>query len=179
MSEKKRKPKFDELSKAQQRVVIAKDLLARLRRRTFTPETSTYLRVTDLNENETDARKAFRGAACRGCQIGGLFLCALDRHNKLAQSDMELIRVGRRREWQAGDGALRNYLTQWFTHAELDIVESFFEGWEDEDGPGKAGRFAKLVERHGDRMKMIAQNIVDGKGRFSATRLMKTARGWK
>jgi hypothetical protein len=167
------KVNFDKLSRMEQRVVIAKDLIARLKRGTFTPRTSTYLRVSGLDGHETDARKALREAECRGCQIGGLFICALDRHNRLALSDLKL--TGGKRDWRAFDGALRDYLTKWFSHDELDLVEGFFEGFNETEA---MYRFVGLVEEPIDRMRMIAQNIVDGKGRFSAARLMKTTRAW-
>lgn len=162
--------KFEELSKAEQRVVIAKDLLLRLRTKRFTAKESVYLIARKVAQREGDARKALRRAECLGCQIGGLFLCALDRHNKLELRELEVFRDGRDthvREW-----SMRTYLSQWFSYRELLTLENYFEGWDKVANR----RFTELMPAPADRMRMIAQNIVDGNGRFSARRLMQTAR---
>lgn len=152
---------FDSLTKAEQRVVIAKDLIARLRAKNFIARSGTYLSapLTDkeLRNEEAEIRDVLKGKKCKGCQIGGLFLCAVDRHNRLQLSTGAMD----------DSNSMRRYLSKWFTKQQLFDVEEAFEG---------GLPFMQWADRHNDdeRMTLIAQNIIKNKGRFVPSQLLKT-----
>ena len=90
---------FDKLTRMEQRVVIAKDLLLRLKARKFVPTQGEYLQAANLRDQRrmnaaenSQVRQALEGIRCKGCEIGGLFLCAVDRHNKLTIGDIGYIK---------------------------------------------------------------------------------------
>lgn len=153
--------KFDSLTKAEQRVVIAKDLIKRLNEHRFTAQAGTYLRVTTGRrdgERDDEVKDMLKGARCRGCQLGGIFLCAVDRHNKLKLKDMGYL--------EDNDRSMRSYLSKWFTESQLLEVEEAFEG------SGKYYEWADAIRRDGVRMRLIAQNIIKNNGRFVGRQLL-------
>lgn len=78
---------FDKLNKMEQRVVIAKDLIKRLKAKSFQmqrgaylrPQRGTFFKGIEGLPRTTEVRDALKLKACKGCEIGGLFLCAVDR----------------------------------------------------------------------------------------------------
>lgn len=152
---------FEKLTKSEQRVVIAKDLIARLDANEFTAQQGTYLSVrltkADLRDESAEVRDVLKGKKCKGCQIGGLFLCAVDRHNKLSLDDIGYL--------DNNEAGMRAYLQRFFVDDQLRDVERAFEGWGDfGDWNGPA--------RPADRMRAIAQNIIRNKGRFVGSQLL-------
>lgn len=159
---------FDKLTKMQQRVVIAKDLIARIQAKTFLPSSGTYLmpkrgewfRGLDGLSRTTEVRDALKGKACRGCEIGGLFLCAVDRHNKLRLGDLGAV--------EENAQGFNEYLRRWFSEEDLALLEQAFEGWYE---------FADWRDAHprdSERMVLIAKNMIKNKGRFVPAQLLKT-----
>lgn len=158
--------KFDHLSKAEQRVVIAKDLIKRLDAHKFVARHGTYfsvpLRPQDIKDVTAEIRTILEGKKCKGCQIGGMFLCAVDRYNKLTLDDVDYL--------EDNENAMRWYLTQWFSPEQLLEVEAAFEGWEGHGldyGDWKAGQPA-------ERMRAIARNIIRNKGSFVGSQLLNS-----
>lgn len=155
--------KFEQLTKAEQRVVIAKDLLVRLKAKKFIAQQGTYLRATlTLKEQSNDGaevRDVLKNNLCRGCQIGGMFLCAVDRHNKLRLTD-----IG---GFLGDDAPMRSYLRRWFSKKQLEEVEDAFEGYGD--------YFDWEVADADERMTQIAKNIIRNGGRFNGRRLLNGA----
>lgn len=155
--------KFESLTKAEQRVVIAKDLIARLRAKTFTAYSGTYFsaRFTrkELAGESAQVRTVLKTKKCKGCQLGGLFLCAVDRYDKLEMKDVPDIS-------DMADIDMNPYLSRWFSAETLREVEKAFEGW---------GVYSEWRERHdadAERMRLIAQNIINNKGTFVPTKLL-------
>ena len=152
---------FDKLSRNEQRVVIAKDLILRLDAKKFIAITGTYFRVPLTDKEAADGsievRDLLKQKTCRGCQIGGMFLCAVDRHNKLSLDEIEFL--------NNNDAGMREYLRQFFSDMQLQELEAAFERWDE---------FKEWdVERAEDRMRSIAQNIIRNKGRFVGGQLLK------
>lgn len=157
--------KFEELTKAEQRVVIAKDLIARLKAKKFTALSGTYLMAQDVLDDEdgnAQVRDVLKGQECRGCQIGGMFLCAIDRYDRLKVRDVGDSGI------EDNDGAFRKYLSRWFSADTLTEVEEAFEG---------CGKFEDWFEENDNdeiRMVKIAQNIIRNKGKFIGSQLLNS-----
>lgn len=160
------KKNFDSLTKAEQRVVIARDLIKRLDAKEFVAKSMVYLRAPlgahDTADPDKQVKDALKGKICRGCQLGGFFLCAVDRYDKLRLQDVDMsYPVGR----VAAFNDIEKYLRRWFTVAQLNSIETAFEGCD---------KFQDWASRREDdeRMRLIAQNIVRNKGRFVGKQLL-------
>lgn len=157
---------FDKLPIAKQRVIIAKDLIARLNAQKFISSPGDYLNVTlsakEKKQETADAqiKTVLQGKVCRGCQIGGMFVCAIDRHNALTLGNIDTAHVNR-----VADSDMFTYLTRWFPIESLKDMEAAFECW---------GEYGDLEDEHSakDRMRMIAQNIIKNKGKFIGKQLL-------
>lgn len=168
---------FDKLSKAEQRVLIAKDLIARLKARRIVALQGTYVRaligyglIPKGANDETDLREVLAKKKCRACEIGGLFLCALDRHDKLTVGDSYNLNGD-----HLGDGNFeREYLRQWFSKTTLTNVEAAFEGWEAYIGYNKSD-FSKTMPKAkpAQRMREICENIIRNNGTFKVSEFLK------
>lgn len=160
--------KFNELTKAEQRVVIAKDLIARLQTGKFHPSPGIYLSVWDDYDDDPDAQvqTVLKGKECEGCQLGGMFLCAVDHYNRLKVGDTNLEHMDRL------DASA--YLKRWFDMATLIEIEAAFEGWDDGEDSGNKGDYtAWACDRDPEeRMILIAKNIIKNKGRFVGNQLV-------
>lgn len=155
---------FDALPIERQRVVIAQDLIERLNAKKFIAEARTYFEAP-LNSRDPDVqiRDAIAGVECRGCQIGGLFACAIDLHNALRIGDVQVF--GRIRN-TVHDDSMRDYLTPWFSRQTLAELEEAFEG---------CGNFEEWANETPDdegRMRLIAQNIIVNNGEFIPAQLL-------
>lgn len=109
-------------------------------------------------KGDAQLQEVLKSERCRGCQIGGMFLCAIDRHNKLMVSQI--------RYSLDNDTAMRNYLALWFSLREIDAMEQAFEGWR------KYEKWADKVPDSTKRMRLIAKNIIQNKGRFVGGQLL-------
>lgn len=151
---------FDKLSKAEQRVLIAKDLITRLVAKKIVATQGTYIRsvkgiglISRSANGDRQLRDELKGKKCKVCEIGGMFLCALDRHNALTVGDAR---------YKVSDGEFqRDYLAQWFLRVDLGRIEAAFESW---------GSFRMTMPRAtpDQRMRAIAKNIIKNNGQFSA-----------
>jgi len=157
--------KFDEPTKAEQRVVIAKDLIARLNAQKFIAKSATYLdaEVPRSTKGVDDAKAVLTTAPCIGCEIGGLFLCAVDRFNALKLEDAGDVVRG---SFAGNCYQMETYLSRWFPKRTLDAVERAFEGWDRYEGWAN--------KRTPDqRMRAISRNIIRNKGRFIGSQLLE------
>lgn len=172
-----KKINFDKLPIAGQRMIIAKDLIARLDAKKFVASggyfQSTQVFKQEIENDSVQLKKVFTGKKCRGCQIGGLFAAALDRCNALKLSDLEYsdrVRVG-----LVDSGDLRTYLTRWFTRRTLEQVECAFEGWENDTYDLDFRPFGDRFERE-QRMRLICKNIIKNKGQFKPRQILALAK---
>jgi hypothetical protein len=134
----KRNAAFAKLSPAQKRVVVAKDVLAALNAKQLKARQSVYVESTlvrsdpaseyDMDEyyrqrNEADAADAqtmlLEGKAeCTVCAIGSVFVCAVERMNKLSYLDFRTMDQRDMRHYLADAG---------FSLEQLDLMECAFE----------------------------------------------------
>jgi len=185
---------FKKATKAEKRVMIAKDVLAQIKAKRYIPESGTWV---DANWNirggideihETDSvQKLFADRTietCSVCALGGLFMSCTNLNNNTCVSDInyggEGTEIGER--IQGGD-TLSNGLNKIFSKKQLQLIEVYFEkgdGWFGEDGytGNYIGEDSRHVEYFNDaypdddeRLVEIMKNIVANDGTFVPSKL--------
>lgn len=124
--------KFSKLSKAEQRVAIAKDVILQVKSEKLRPTTGTYIEFRDLRpafdkltDNHTDRNVElrevlFKTKNCQVCAKGALLLCDILKKNKFKTSYTGLINSNTSRTIDARLGS--NWSRQ-----QLDLIETAFE----------------------------------------------------
>jgi hypothetical protein len=185
---------FKKATKAEKRVMIAKDVLAQIKAKRYIPESGTWV---DANWNirggideihETDSvQKLFADRTietCSVCALGGLFMSCTNLNNNTCVSDInyggEGTEIGERIE--EGD-TLSNGLNKIFSKKQLQLIEVYFEkgdGWFGEAGytGNYIGEDSRHVEYFNDaypdddeRLVEIMKNIVANDGTFVPSKL--------
>jgi hypothetical protein len=169
---KKPNPKKSvKVSKAEQRIAIAKDALAQLRAEMYLAESGTYIgsELTDeldqQCDDDRDGAKPFllkSKTPCRVCAKGALFLSTVRRYNKASVRDVMC------------DNML--VAENIFGHKQFDLIEAAFERWdhtvaylEDKDEsvvPLDVQNFGAAYTDDTDRLVAILENIIKNKGTF-------------
>lgn len=168
--------KFKKLSKPEQRIAIAKDVIAQIKAKKFVAgHTYFQLGKNELNppqtyeavEKKLQLGECIAQVGCEVCGIGSLFASAVLKNDKLKFEDFYDVR-----EQEV------EYLGKWFSKKQLDLVEVYFEqdleagygadyrdthSWEDEIFPDHP-----IVSEPDDdrRLIMIMENIVSNDGKF-------------
>jgi len=182
---------FDKLSPADKRVAIARDVLAQIAAQKLVPTSGTWLSGKDDSPlfDEKDVKKnpelqaiLTKTKQCEGCALGGLFLCAVKKADKLKLNELEEVK--KFEEWKAECGSEAflsdeskyiyqedafKYLGRFFSKDQLEAIESAFEqgrGAVQEYEYSEAANFAEEVGEPEDRMRLIMENIISHKGRF-------------
>lgn len=132
-----KKTKFDRMTKPQQRVAIAKDVLKQIHAGRIKAKTMIYVRA--LN----GGYRPKPGQPCKACALGALFVSKYALANGMWISD-------------PGQEELHGSLALYFSKYQLKDIENAFEGhlWNHEHANDE------------DRMIAIMQNIVDHNGTF-------------
>jgi hypothetical protein len=150
---KKEKIPFDDLPVLEQRVAIARDVLAQLKAKKIQPMRGTYLEMelTELVENDAQVHTLLSLASeCRVCALGSLFVSAVKFHDQVAvgyyRSTWEP-----KRSFSVGD-RVYEYLMKFFKKQQLCAMEREFESNDD----GEASTV--LIE--------IMKNIIRNKGLY-------------
>lgn len=116
----KTKKTFSRLTKAQQRVAIAKDAIEQLKARRFVASPGSYIRdkirdgANRSISQETVGGRTFR--PCRVCMIGQAIVSGIRLFNKLEVESCEV----------SGSG-LHHELKRWFTSSQAAMLEVAFE----------------------------------------------------
>lgn len=179
---------FAHMSPANKRVQIARDVLEQIAMERFVPTTGRWL---DLNlfigdrmgrsrlTPETELQQVFQGVKeCKGCAVGGLFMCAVKRANKLKVQDVNHEHedeYGNPRAYEDGDEVdidnydlASGYLQRFFEEKQIEMIEQAFE----HGGGGCGGadydavHFVSDVTEPAERMRLIMENIIVHKGEF-------------
>lgn len=127
---KKRNEAFARMSPEQKRVTVAKDVIAALNAKQLVAKNSVYLAlrfkqavVKDWNNwdkfTESDAQVALleQKVSCEVCAIGSVFVCAVERMDKLTVDQFR----------GSGRRSIREYLGDLFSLEQLDLMEIAFE----------------------------------------------------
>lgn len=162
--------KFKSLSKAEQRVEIAKDILKQLRAKKYIASRGSYIvGLTDVDE-ELDIRSNFdKVQNCQCCALGACLLSVTKYKNKLKFNDVQLIMAGDNDSW--------SLLKEIFTVKQIAILEYMFEGgsgtkvaeysfqyYLDENTRFKCSSFRYKYDSDDARLKAICKNIINNKG---------------
>ncbi len=178
--------KFNRLTRAEKRVAIARDVLAQMGTGRFVAEAGYWLTLPDAfylieatdaqKEKNTELQSILKKREqCQGCALGGMFMCAVERANKLKVRDLSTFEEATKEDMDEDPWYLDNlqvegedtldYLKRFFSEEQLTLIESAFE--QGDGAYGKAGAdFCANVLEASDRMRVIMQNIIVNKGKF-------------
>ncbi len=195
---------FEKLTPAQKRVAIAHDVLAQIATQKFIPENGVWLADASNGDDElfsfkdVEKDKELRDVinskeACRGCALGGIFMCAIKRIDALKVSDLATVKDAKKNVERHGLnleaeltldkspylGDILKYFSRnkLFTKHQLRLIELAFEsggGGVDVnlESPQEllAQRFFNLrdseISDSTERMRLIMENIIVNKGTF-------------
>lgn len=161
---------FDSASKAEKRVKIAKDVIARVKTKQIIPA-SEFLSdeeacSIDLYEDESYKELA-NTTVCRACAKGALFLAYVGRVNNLNGDPHNSASI-------EPDSVEMQKLTEIFSQDQLDLMEMAFEGtnysWmrrdsHDEEAE-RAYAFNRRRTKKESRMIAVCENIIKNNGTF-------------
>jgi len=158
---------FARLPLSLQRVEIARDVIAQLEQGKFQATQGTYVELpkkltkADLKR---DASLVFAASeTCTVCGIGGLFVSAVCKADKLPVIDLG-TESGSRLSVQGVDSY--EYLKQFFPEKMLANIEGAFEQRNDFGGEWGCQWFAEDVDDDNDRLRLIMENIIVNDGEF-------------
>lgn len=124
---KNKKIKFEDASKAQQRVMIAEDTLKMIEQGILIPRTGRYITSSIGFGNEhKSARQALKTQKiqCLVCELGGLFCSVVKFTNQLTLGSLESPSP----DLFKRNGIFRKRLTKYFSNKQLGLIETAFEG---------------------------------------------------
>lgn len=166
---------FNSMSKAEKRVKIAEDCLERIKQKTYTPRTGSFIwyETRDVFKalNEDIQSSVNSSVQCQACAKGGLFLSYVGRVNNFNACDLE----DRNRIFDNE----HTKLLEVFTARQLSLIEYAFENEQhlrrdinDNEISFKQNVIAKAKKYYYDykestpRMVAICENIIKNKGTF-------------
>lgn len=164
-------------TKAEERVVIAKDIIAALRARRFAAEFNTYvdeksLKRTRATKKNSDAQTLLVAAEianrpCRVCARGAVVVAMVRRHDRLevpigvpVQEYLDDIASG----WAESD-----YVEQLFATSQFRNMEYAFDGGGSDSDP----EWADAYPDPDDRLDAIMRNVVENDGAFLISKIPK------
>ena len=172
---------FAKMTKAQQRVTIAKDVIAGIKAKRLVANHDVYLGLGHKEENAIDdnpegsLQEQLKSIPeCTVCAKGALFVCTVARRNQVKNEELP----GYYHENWNGD-ALSGLLGGVFSPYQLRLIETEFEGEDIEyDGDGReinAKMFSPKYNNNGfinkdymadTRLIAIMRNIIKNNGTF-------------
>ena len=173
---------FKKTTKAQKRVMSAKDVLAQIKAKRYFAESGEWVnplwsgdqKSIDIKLNPNSSIKdAFKSKAinsCQVCALGGLFMSCTNLNNNTTVQDLkDETYMG---DLVADDDKISNGLNRIFTQKQLMLIETYFEGGEGYF-KGDDEKTQTFLESYNDdeRLKMIMQNIIDNNGTFVPKKL--------
>jgi hypothetical protein len=182
---------FKKATKAEKRVMIAKDVLAQIKAKRYVPESGTWVDPNWNIRNEIDGTESVQKLfadrtieTCNVCALGGLFMSCTNLNNNTCVSDINYGGEGNLLGEKIQDGdTLSNGLNKIFNKKQLQLIEVYFEkgdGWFGEDGytGNYIGEDSRHVEYFNDaypdddeRLVEIMKNIVANDGTFVPSKL--------
>jgi len=183
--------KFGQLTKAQQRVAIAKDVIAALKAQRLFARTGTWARIgrdcpVSLEKLSvgTELQGVFNqpNVSCDACALGACFVSAVKLGNdcKLTADARD---NGEFNFYLPSDGGgdqtgMSRTLSRYFDEEQLSLIECAFEVGEgalgkpydkfpdDSDIVDRAAEFGEGFDYDHDRMEAIMNNIINNNGEF-------------
>lgn len=187
-SVKRRNEEFAKLTPSEKRVQIARDVIAQLASKKLIATAGVWLTGLDgdslFSEKDVERNPELqeilaKQETCEGCALGGMFMCAVERHDKLKVGDLEVVKDYKEAvkhygaedaylsDGEASEDDATKYLKKFFSEAQLSEIEAAFErGSGAKCGSDEAVTFADEVDDDGERMRLIMENIIVNKGKF-------------
>ncbi len=171
---------FKGKTRAEKRVLIAKDVLAQIKANTLIPSSGSWVRLKSYYlDGNTSLREVTlnKEAECKCCALGGLFLSCTLFNNKVTVADVEYGKYEHLDETIRGEQKFSNGLNTIFSNAQLKLIENAFEQGGGAFNPYKRGDKPNATERKAiefgeryssDSKRMIAimKNIIKNNGTF-------------
>lgn len=159
---------FNKMSKADKRVQIAKDCIARLKFKQLNAQTGVVISVLQGEYEEEDSLKDVmcnEELQCSVCAKGGLFLTYVGRVNKVLMGDVRSDNELESKEMKK--------LMEIFTAKQLTMIETTFEGYTptgeqfmSDTNFDKCLAFYNSTDTHEETLIKICENIIKNKGTF-------------
>lgn len=179
---KARNEAFQKLTKAEQRVEIAKDVIRALNSRKLIAESGVFFKsnedgVFNVVSEQQQLKDAFHDdkiEKCHVCALGAVFVEAA-KHDDEAVNETGYVfpdyNNNNKMRWSNNSERMRQHLKKYFSYTQLAMIENAFEQDNcvyNENCTRSVGgaSFAKDVESDSKRMKLIMQNIIDNDGTF-------------
>lgn len=180
---------FEKMSPAEKRVQIARDCLQQLASKRLVATQGSWLTgVNDISLfSNKDVKKdlelqqvLLKQKKCEACALGGMFMCAVERADKLKLSKI----VSTKGFYYSDSDQYENcsieqsdvfsYMRKFFSKDQLELIEFTFEHgngacYLNNDKASAAIEFSYKANLSGDSqtlMKLIMENIVVNKGTF-------------
>jgi hypothetical protein len=171
--------KFNKLTKPQQRVAIAKDVLKQLALKRLTAKTGAYIDVqTSVPIKADDANKDLslflpQIKSCNACALGSMFMCAVGQADKFKVDEgfnkQNIIKATNLRDMVIGNQT-HAYLGKFFSNSQLVSIENHFEQGGRSPLPHSYNSpLYKIPGAANQRLTLIMKNIIKNKGTFVAT----------
>lgn len=157
--------RFESLTKAEQRVEIAKDVIHRIHMSKMKVTCGWYMQ----------GPKDYNSPNCKVCALGAAFISTINIANSYELK--RIPSVFSRNDFYSEREDLTKLLSRYFSKKQIDLIEEAFEmdrwigvmddcfGTPSEKGIA-AEEFGKQFKKAEDRLLAIMQNIVDHKGTF-------------
>lgn len=154
---KVKKTKFELATKAEKRVIIAKDVILQIKAKKFKATSNVYIRPSKkfsefgkFTDSLKDVLPAFfeSGATCSCCAKGALFISTVSKRNECTIDETKNL----------GSYEIVQNLSDIFTESQLDKIEQYFEGW--------VGEYDIDYPDTDNRLIVICNNIIKNNGTF-------------
>lgn len=157
---------FKQLTPAQQRVAIAKDVIKQIKAEVYVARKGIYIGFKDLSKHfgktGISQEKARKLEPCFVCGIGAVAMSAVKLFNEISLYD----------ETQTGRYYTAfNAVTKWFDSEQAELIEIYFEVWTHKMYADLSQRYnlAAFAEKYPTatkRLVAIMRNIIKNKGVF-------------
>ena len=170
---KKLNDKFKSLSKAQKRVLIAKDVIAQVKTKKYKAITGKYLSLVNTFYNHWSVQEHIDEIECVCCALGACLISTTKFKNKLKFHDVDSL-CAKSDSWKLLRGI--------FSPKQMNMIEYAFEASHSgsrvgEDSFGEYNKyncneivkcvdFGKSFPYESDRLIAIMKNIIKNKGTF-------------
>ncbi len=170
---------FKKATKAQKRVMIAKDVLAQIKDKRYSALQNSWVvaryKYGFMPDNESGVQELFAHKKikhCKVCALGGLFMSCINLNNSTTHADfsVESENIGKM-IWK--NEKFSNGLDKFFTKLQLRLIEFYFECGEGFfSAPNlcvhydRAELFYNKYPNHKNRLKAIMKNIIKNNGTF-------------
>jgi len=111
---------FQTMSKEEKRVAIAKDVIAQIKAKRYTPKTGNYVKFKNRCKlkREESIQQNFDKVDCKVCAIGSMFMSNIKFNNKFTLVTFE----------HSGKKQAKK-LAKYFSKKDLNLMEYVFENW--------------------------------------------------